>query len=185
MRKQRKKSSVAPSRLLKKLIKQFLQIMKTFVIFTVSIISFISSSAGLKCYHCDDIYTDGTTGCSSNDAVVEVCKKRVHSAKNPGKWFCVTVTINSGAAPDPRSHQYKTCGDEERCTQKGCSYRRHKRCEEAGTYELAKSYGNFTVSCCEGDLCNTYSSAQACRNNLLYCGLFFSLFLLLSEWFTV
>ena len=170
------KKSVVQNRKFKLTIIRFEHIMEGFVIFTVFIICFISSSAGLKCYRCNDAYP-GYNNCSSEDLVVEACRY-----KRYGKFFCVTATTKSGA---PYKYYYEKCEDRDQCTLKGCNHIGLKLCKEPGTFEVTRWYGNFTVTCCEGDLCNSFSSAHLCKQNLLHCGLLFTLFLLLSEWFTI
>ena len=115
----------------------------------IFIFCFISVSAGLKCYECFDVSPGQSTNCSS-DAAVKVCGE--------GSTFCVTATIKSGYGP------YSGCG-ERNCVIKGCMDSEY--CPEPGTFEVEESYGNFTLDCCSGDLCNTFSSAHVCKENLL------------------
>ena len=138
--------------------------MKFVVIFTIYIICFISSSTGLKCYECDDGYPRYSTNCSL-DPVVEVCHER--------KTFCVSAVAKSGKGP------YRNCGDKNNCMVKGCVS--PDVCTEPGTFEYEEpGYGNFTLTCCKGDLCNNFSSAYLCKKNLLLNVLFISLFLFAS-----
>ena len=137
--------------------------MKFVVIFTVYIICFVSSSTGLKCYECDDAYQD-YANCSS-DPVVKVCDER--------KTFCVSAVAKSGQGP------YSNCDDENNCMIKGCVG--PDTCTTPGTFEYEEPvFGNFTLTCCEGDLCNNFSSAHLCKKNLLLNVLFISLFLFAS-----
>ena len=121
--------------------------MKDFVVFIFYIICFISASAGLKCYECDDVYY--MTNCSS-DSLVRVCDEE--------STFCVTATSKSEQGP------YSDCG-ERSCVGKGCVGSDY--CPGPGTFEVTESYGTFTFNCCEGDLCNMFSSAHVCKDNLL------------------
>ena len=130
--------------------------MKGFVIFVFYITVYISNSYGLKCYECHDMYTKHLTNCSS-DPVVKVC--------DPRSTFCVTAASKSERGP------CSNCG-EINCVVKHCD---SKYCPERGTFKIdSPSLGNFTFNCCEGDLCNVFSSAHVCKVNLLIYVLFFS-----------
>ena len=137
--------------------------MKFVVIFTIYIICFINSSTGLKCYECDDV-DQHYANCSS-DPVVKVCDER--------KTLCATVVAKSGQGP------YRNCDDEHYCTVKYCVG--PDVCREPGTFEYeVVGFGNFTYTCCEGDLCNNFSSAHLCKKNLLLNVLFIILYLFAS-----
>ena len=135
--------------------------MKVFVIFLVFIVCFIRSLAGLKCYICNDMTPYRSTNCSSGP-IVEVCHESYSS-------FCAT-------AYNSRYHEsYYDCGEQGSCIEKACTGTNF--CKGPGTFDLEGSYGKFTVECCEGDLCNSFSSALICQANLLCYILFLSLFL--------
>ena len=138
--------------------------MKDFVVFIFYNICFISVSAGLKCYECDDVYPDRSTVCSS-DPVVTVCS-------DEGSIFCVTITSKSEQGP------YSNCG-ERSCVMRGCMSSVY--CPRLGTFEVPGSYGNFTFNCCDGDLCNMFSLAHICKNNLFIYFVLFNLFCLLEN----
>ena len=135
--------------------------MKVFVIFIVFIICFIRSLTGLKCYTCDDMRPYRSTNCSTGP-IVEVCEE-------PYSNFCATAYNFRDQGP------YYNCGEQENCREQGCSGTHF--CKEPGTFEMEGTYGKFTVECCEGDLCNSFSSALICQANLLCYILFLSLFL--------
>ena len=140
-----------------------LHTMKGFVIFAFCVICFTSNSAGLKCYQCDD-RNPYEPDCSS-DEVVEACDE--------GSTFCATVSNKNDESA------YEKCsGEKENCIQKVCIG--NELCEVPGTYVRYLSYENITVTCCNGDLCNAFSSAYVSKMNLLYYILLFSLFLLAS-----
>ena len=137
--------------------------MKCIVIFTVYIFCFISTSTGLKCYECNDVY-QRFANCSS-DPLVKVCDET--------RTLCATAVVKSGQSP------YRNCDDENSCTLKDCVG--PDVCTEPGTFEYEEvGLGNFTLTCCEGDLCNNFSSAHLCKKNLLLNVLFVSLFLFAS-----
>ena len=102
------------------------------------LICFISKSAGLTCHNCNDATNNK---CSSKQPTFKVCDDD-HAA------FCGTSILKNG--PDA----YFTCWDQEFCMIKGCAV---MLCREPGTFELEHPYEdgvNFTLTCCEGDLCN-------------------------------
>ena len=146
-------------------IVQLKRIMKLFVIFTLCIACFIHSLAGLKCYTCDDIQPNLSTNCSSGP-VVEVCEEQYSS-------FCAIAYNYRDQGP------YYNCGEQENCREQGCTGTNY--CKEEGTFEVeGMLYGKFTIECCEGDLCNSFSSAHICKANLLCYISYLCLFLFVS-----
>ena len=100
------------------------------------------------------MYPEYSTNCSS-DPVITVC--------DPRSTYCVTTTSKSELGP------YSNCG-KNKCVVKGCDF---DYCPELGTFEIeSPSLGNFTFNCCEGDLCNMFSSAHVCKENLFIYVLF-------------
>ena len=134
---------------------QLAHIMKVFV-FIACIVCFIRNLATLNYYHCNDLDPDYPY-CSSKQTV-EVCDERL--------TFCATYDFSD------QDKRYTGCGNES-CIEKGCAGSRF--CKEPGTfgedgsYQKLYSHGKFTVECCKGDLCNTFSSAYVCKKNLLLC----------------
>lgn len=144
--------------------------MKVFV-FIACIVCFIRDSAALECHHCSDLDHEDPY-CSSKQAV-EVCDE----------WITFCATFNFSA----QDTRYTGCEKGESCIEKGCDDGRF--CPgtfgEDGSYRKFYSYGKFTVECCKGDFCNSFSSACVCKKNLLLYILSLSLFLFASLRFTV
>ena len=114
----------------------------------------LASCAGLKCYRASnlDFYLFNLT--------IEECISDFSDV-------CATSTSRNGEV------SYRTCGDEEFCTAKGCIDSRF--CTKPGTYEHGyPGHQNvkFTITCCDADLCNVESSAKTlnriCFNSLFY-----------------
>ena len=147
---------------------RLLRIVKGFVIFfTVHVAFFVSSSDGLKCYECSDdysFYLSANVYLSANCSAAQVYECKEFSD------FCGTaISANNQSSST-------NCGKRDKCVVKGCAHENFCAKPPIETAGLS-----FNMTCCKGDLCNSFSSARLYETNLFSCIKLFSLVLLLCK----
>ena len=141
-----------------------------FLFFTAFLLFY--SSNGLECYK----HRVNDPRYNSSEPNIEVCSVYHGSAYTD---FCATITFKNGEIPD------RECGDEEFCTEKGCTSSYY--CKEEGTFEQdfpGIENVKFTIACCQEDLCNvenetTESTACKINSSYLVCIFVFNFFVFL------
>ena len=124
---------------------------KIIFVFSVLVFNFVSRSAGLMCYECNDYIPEFE------------CNQTTSFSKCHKKYeFCATYYYKND------EQLYFHCEDREYCIQKRCARPLNDHCKASGTFEGVDYDGeHFTVDCCKGDLCNRPSSSHYFNHKIL------------------
>ena len=136
--------------------------MKLLVVFSTFLVYFFSISVGLECYKYNNfLLNEGI----EREPHVKVCKGR-------NSDFCYAAAMKKSDTP------FVECDHDEFCIEQGCID--DEFCNETGTFERGYpglENKTFTISCCEEDLCNLDTPANASSktgfNVLLYTVIFY------------
>ena len=137
------------------------------LVFASICICLLNTTAGLKCYECDDYiykYTHGNYEDDFGDYKGVACDQTNKTTEcDPSYEFCIT-------------YEDVECETNPLGFTKRCDWEQH--CKSAGTHQLLSDSGQpwSVITCCQDDLCNKDTILPSSQNQLSSHSLFYALF---------